>query len=535
MPASILVNRSPGETRVAILEEGVVCEVFVERDNELGLVGNIYKGRVTRVLPGMQAAFVDIGLNRAAFLYADDVRSPDDDRRRPKEEPEEEPEEQETESAEEREDIEDEDAEQDSAMIDEARAVARHSEIRERPSIADLLHEGQEITCQVSKDPLGTKGARITTYVSLPGRYVVYMPTTDHVGVSKRITDEAERKRLRELVETKREDDGGYIVRTEGAGIDGSRLEEDMEFLRSLWGDVEGRAENLPAPALLQADLDLSLRAARDLFTRDVEVLIADHEHELDRVKEFLGKFAPRLLDRVRLYDSPVPLFDHYSVEGELERALQRKVGMKSGASIVIDQAEALTAIDVNTGGFVGKQNLEATILRTNLEAVREVVTQLRLRNIGGIIVIDFIDMEAAESRERVYQAFCEELKRDRAKTHVLPISGLGVIEMTRKRVRESLGRRLTEACPYCEGRGRIRSRTTICHDIFREIARQPRGDGQVMVMANPEIAAMLAEDESDVLAEVEKKVGAPVVVEARSDFHQEAYRVYYRESSHSQ
>jgi ribonuclease G len=527
MSASILINRSFGETRVALLEEGVVSEVYVERDREQGLVGNIYKGRVTRVLPGMQAAFVDIGLSRAAFLYADDVRSPDRQSKLPPRGP------RDADGEEERHGIEDEKelSADEVSLIEKAKVDAQQQEVRvERPSIASLVREGQEILCQVSKDPLGTKGARITTYISVPGRYTVFMPTTDHVGVSKRITEETERKRLRELVEGMCDGTGGFIVRTEGAGLEADKLKEDMDFLRNLWADIEERSQRATAPALLQADLDLVLRATRDLFTREVESLTIDDPREHQRIKDFLDKFAPPLKERVELYDdATMSLFERHNVEGELERALERKVGMKSGASIVIDQAEALTAIDVNTGGFVGKQNLEATILRTNLEAVKEIVTQLRLRNIGGIIVIDFIDMESAESRERVYAAFLEELKRDRAKTHVLPISGLGVIEMTRKRVRESLGRRLTEACPYCEGRGRIRSRSTVCHEIFREVARQKDREGQVMILANPEVAAMLAEDEADTLAKVETHIGRPVVVEARSDYHHEAYRVLIR------
>ena len=522
MPATILISRTFGETRVALLEDASVSEVHVERDHDRGLVGNIYKGRVTRVLPGMQAAFVDIGLKRAAFLYADDIRPPDHKSRRPSP----------AEDADAgRHHVEDEKGATSEDLVEKAKVDVQAQEPeRERMAISDLVREGQEIVCQVSKDPLGTKGARITTYISVPGRYAVYMPTTDHIGISKRITEETERKRLRELVESLRvEGEGGFIVRTEGAGLESERLEEDIDFLRSLWADIDQRSKSQSAPSLLQQDLDLVLRATRDLFTREVERLIVDDEHEATRIREFLEKFSAPLKDRVEMHEGEVSLFEHHSVEGELERALQRKVGMKSGASIVIDQAEALTAIDINTGGFVGKQNLEATILRTNLEAVKEIVTQLRLRNIGGIIVIDFIDMESADARERVYQAFCEELKRDRAKTHVLPISGLGVIEMTRKRVRESLGRRLTDPCPYCEGRGRIRSGVTSCHEIFREISRQKSKQGQVMVAANPEIAAMLAEDQADLLSKVEAHIGRSVVVEARSDFHHEAYRVYLR------
>ena len=524
MEATILINRAFGETRVALLEDGAAAEFYVERDHDLGLVGNIYKGRVTRVLPGMQAAFVDVGLDRAAFLYVDDVLAPSSKSGL-------------------KTDVEDEHEEEergelssqqlaDSNTIDGVLPPAPDEPEGTRPSIAELIREGQEIVCQVSKDPLGTQGARVTTHVTLAGRYVVFMPTTHHIGISKRIVDETERKRLRTLVEEIRgEGSGGFIVRTEGSGIDGQKLREDMDFLRSLWSEVEERGSGMGAPSLLLPDLDLVLRASRDLFTREVQRLIVDDEHEAKRVKDFLVKFGPQLVERIEVFDGPVPLFDHYGVEGELERALQRKVALKSGASIVIDQAEALTAIDVNTGRFVGKQNLEATILRTNLEAVREIVTQLRLRNIGGIIVIDFIDMESPENRERVYQAFLEELKRDRAKTHVLPISDLGVIEMTRKRVRESLGRRLTEACPYCDGRGRIRSRITVCYDIFREVLRQARRHpgADLVVSANPEIAAILTEDKADSLSALEKRIGRGVIVEARSDFHQEAFRVQLR------
>jgi len=511
MEAMILINRAFGETRVALLEDGVASEVYVERDHDLGLVGNVYKGRVTRVLPGMQAAFVDIGLDRAAFLYVDDILAPAS--KAPKSV----------------EAVEDDD-ETDPTSADDEPA----EETQAKPSISELIREGQELVCQVSKDPLGSKGARVTTHVTLAGRYVVYMPSTGHIGISKRIVDEDERKRLRTAIEqvaSAKSIPGGFIVRTEGAGIDEAKLGEDVEFLRTLWTEVEARAAKTSAPALIQPDLDLVLRASRDLFTREIEKAIIDDPREAERVREFVRKYSPDLESRVVLFDGPVPLFDHYGVEGEIERALHRKVGMKSGASIVIDQAEALTAIDVNTGRFVGKQNLEATILRTNLEAVREVVTQLRLRNIGGIIVIDFIDMESPENRDRVYQAFVEEMKRDRAKTHILPISALGVIEMTRKRVRESLGRSLTEPCPYCEGRGRLRSRTTICHDIFREVLRQSRRHPgtDLVVRVNPELAAILTEDKADNLSELERTIGRTVVVEGRADFHQESFRVQLR------
>lgn len=512
MESWILINRAHGETRVALLEDGAIAEIYVERDHELGMVGNVYKGRVLRVLPGMQAAFVDIGLDKAAFLYVDDVYSGD----RPAREPE-----------------------ASRPTTDGDPEEREEAEVRppprERRSITQLIREGQEIICQVTKDPLGTKGARVSAYVSIPGRHVVYMPSMSHIGVSRRITDEVERRRLRAIVEgLRRPSEGGFIVRTVSTGLEPERLEEDMNLVRALWGEIRERADAVPAPALLQSDLDLVLRSTRDLFTRDVARCLVDNAVEAERIKNLLGKFAPHLIDRVEVFEGDAPLFDHFGIEAELERALSRKIGLKSGGSIVIDEAEALTAIDVNTGSFVGSRNLESTIVKTNLEAAREIVHQLRLRNLGGIIIIDLIDMEEAESRTKVYDTFMSELARDRAKTHVLPMSGLGLVEMTRKRVRPSLGKVLTEPCPYCEGRGRIRSKKTMCRDIFREIDRRSRrgATGAIVVSAMPEVAAMLTDDEYERLLELEAKLGRSIVVEARSDLHQEVYQVGVRGSS---
>lgn len=510
--STILINCGFGETRVAVLEEGVPAEIYIERRSEVGLVGNIYKGRVTRVLPGMEAAFLDIGLSRAAFLYVDDVWTPPEPEVR---------------------------AELEFGAADAGAAVAESSprprqtgnRREDRPSIAKLLSEGQEILVQVSKDPIGTKGARVTAHLTLAGRFAVFMPAHQHVGISKRITDEAERERLRTLVETLRRPTEGFIVRTEGQGVGSAELASDIDFLRALWLDIEKSAAGRPAPKLIQAELDIVLRAARDLFTREVRRFVVDDAHQAERIKELMQKYAPELAARVELHESAIGLFDHFGVETELERALQREVPLRSGGSIVIDQAEALTAIDINTGSFVGKQNLEATILRTNLEAAKAVVSQIRLRNIGGIIIIDFIDMESEENRALVYEVFCEELERDRAKSHPLPISPLGVLEMTRKRVRDSLGAVLTEPCPYCNGLGRLRSRLTVCHEIFRELTRQSRvaPSADLVVSAHPEVAAMLAEENAETLGSLEKSLGGVILIQARRDFHQERYEIHRR------
>ena len=402
----LLINADGPEKRVALIENNVLAELQVERVAERGIVGNIYKGRVVRVLPGMQAAFVDIGIGRAGFLYAADVvalGSPalDDD---------------------------DGEADQEGALA---------QRLRETPAIETLLREGQELLVQVSKEPIGTKGARITSYVSLPGRQLVLMPTVDHVGVSRRITSDVERERLRELVERIRPEKVGFIVRTVAEGQTEENLLADMEFLRKLWDDIDQRAAEARAPSLIYRDLDLSLRTVRDLFSTEIDRLVVDDPDELERIKEFVAKFVPHHQQAVELYDGREPLFDAYGIELEVDRSLDRKVWLKSGGYLVIDQTEALTSIDVNTGRFVGHRNLDDTILKTNLEAVKELVTQLRLRNIGGLIIIDFIDMEREPDRQQVWRALQHALKADRTRTNVLEISELGLVEMTRKRVRE--------------------------------------------------------------------------------------------------
>lgn len=498
MESELLVSRALGETRVALLEAGVTQEIYLERENERSVVGNIYRGRVTRVLPGMQAAFIEIGLARAAFLYVDDIVSPheEDDR-------------------EEGEDLDD----------DEVPPPPR-------PSIRELISEGQELTVQVTKAPMGSKGARVTTYVTIPGRAVVFMPTMERLGVSRKIVDEDERKRLKDTMEQYRlPEEGGFIARTACVGLSESEIARDMAFVRSLWDEVKGRSLTSSAPSLLQADLDLVLRATRDLFTEDVTRLLVDQEFEHRRVTDLLARFAPHLRERAEIFPGPGALFDVYGVEEAVEQALARRVPLDSGGSLVVDEAEALTAIDVNTGSFVGNQDLEATILKTNLEAAKEVAHQIRLRNLGGIIIIDFIDMQLPANRTLVHETFVEAVGRDRARTHVLPMTEFGLVELTRKRVRPSIGRTLTEPCPYCDGRGWVRSLRAVCQSILRSLsARAGTNVGRgLLVSAMPEVASQLTANFKSRLEELEQELGQPVVVEGRVELHQETFEVTVR------
>ena len=499
----LLINADGPARRVALVENDQLAEFYVEHSTEHGIVGNVYKGRVVRVLPGMQAAFVDIGVGRAAFLYVADVGGLNDQ----------------VSSlyfadSEER-------AEQDDLPRDEF--TAQPGPIQER------IREGQEILVQVAKDPIGTKGARITSFISLPGRHLVFMPTVDHVGISRRITGELERQRLRDIVDAIRPAGMGFIVRTVAEGQNQETLQADMDFLIKLWEDIVKRNESEGAPSMLYEDLDLSLRAVRDLFSSKVDRLIVDDRGEYLRLRQFVSKFAPRHQDLVEIYEGGDPMFDHYEIELELDRALERKVWLKSGGYLIIEQGEALTSIDVNTGRYVGRRSLEDTITKTNLEAVREVVHQLRLRNIGGIIIIDFIDMEQEANRDKVWRALQEALKSDRAKSNVLRISELGLVEMTRKRVRESLEQQLTQHCPYCEGKGNIKSIATISHDVLREIRRQgPRLPGErIIVCVHPEVADLLASAEAEYVLDLEHRFGKAIVVKARTEFHVEQFEIH--------
>jgi len=498
MSSEIIVNAGREETRVALLENSLVTEIFIDRKKDRGVAGNVYKARVMKVLPGMQAAFVDIGLEKSAFLYVGDVF--------------------------------DSTSEYTPMMDDEGLELEVEPKRKRSHAtqIEDLLQEGQEILVQVSKEPISTKGARVTTYVSIPGRYLVMMPGVNHIGVSRRIEKVEERKRLREIVSRIRKPNTGYIIRTASQGRSEDDFVADVEFLSRLWETIQKRMDKASAPALMHNELDLVFRVIRDVFTRDVDKMIIDAPEEYQRVKEFVDSYIPQLGRRVKPYDGDDPIFEHYGVEIEISRALGRRVWLKSGGYIILDQTEALTTIDVNTGRYVGKRSLEDTILKTNLEAVREIAYQLRLRNIGGILILDFIDMEREDNRRKVYAALQEALASDKAKTTISHISPIGLIEMTRKRIRESLGRTLCDTCPYCEGRGHIKSSRTICYEVFRELRRAftHAEEKKALVTVNSLVADMMYDEERQGVEELEKEFQKKIVIKADPNLHQEQYEV---------
>ncbi|MDO8426062.1 MAG: Rne/Rng family ribonuclease [Deltaproteobacteria bacterium] len=472
---------------MALVEQGRLVEFYAERAKDRGITGNIYKGRVVRVLPGMQSAFVEVGLQRTSFLHVSDIQEPFDE-------------------------IEEEEDEKEK----------RPADVR----IQDILKEGQEIMVQAAKEPIGTKGARVTSYISLPGRYLVFMPTYDKVAISRRISSEKERRRLREIVSSVRPQGTGFIIRTVCDGMGKDEIQADMEFLLKLWDSIRKKKEKTTTPAIIYEELDLTLRTIRDSFTSDIDRLVINSKEEYDRAVRFIEEFMPHLSGRVELYEGEEDIFDAHGVEIELAYALERKVWLRSGGHIVIDQMEALTAIDVNTGKYVGKRSSEDTIVKTNLEAVKEAVYQLRLRNIGGIIVIDFIDMAKASDREKVYNALKEALKADKARTNILKISELGIVEMTRKRTRESLIQSLCEPCPYCEGNGIVKAKDTIIMDLYRELSRElPARKKKVFLYVSTSIAEQLT-SEPAVIDDLEKRFGKKVIVKPVDRFHQERYEI---------
>ncbi len=511
MSTSLFVNALHQERRVALIEKSSLAELYIERPQGRSLVGNIYKGRVVRVLPGMDAAFVDIGLDKAGFIYITDVTKPSSPS-----------------------DLGNLVAEfgTDTDGIEEDLLNANQPTVEKQPRITDVLHHGEEIMVQVAKAPIGTKGARLTTHITLPGRLLVFLPTVDHIGVSRRIGSESERHRLKEIIENLKPPGTGFIIRTAAEGADEDVLSTDMNFLTRLWKDVRSRNETVGAPAQLYQDLDLIRRVTRDLFTAEVDQLIIDDPEEYQQLLDFVRTFMPALAPRVKFYSGPEPLFDTMGIEVEIERALDRKIWLKSGGYIIIDQTEALTAIDVNTGRYVGKHNLEDTITKINLEAVKEIVYQLRLRDIGGIIIIDFIDMERPTNRDKVYTALQDTLLADRARTNILKISDLGLVEMTRKRVRESLSRSMSECCPYCEGTGRIKSTTTVCYEILRAIEREARGrSGTVVVVANQEVSDQLVDEEQEALEGLEHRLQIQVRVDSSVSSHREQFEVRFEDT----
>jgi ribonuclease G len=498
LTCKMLIESDPHQTRIAVLEDDRLTEIFVERHRHRGLVGNVYKGRVTRVLPGMQAAFVDVGLERDAFLYVSDVAS----------------------------DVES----MDELEIDEPRSEepANH---HGAPSIDELLKAGQEIIVQVVKDPLPSKGARISTHVTLPGRYLVLLPTVKHFGVSRRIEDETERERLLGLLgqlPVNSSGNSGLIVRTVGENKGADEFESDLLYLSKLWEKIRQRAGKVSAPTLLHQDLDLALRVVRDLLRSDYSVLWVDGEETYERIVEFLDQVQPGLVSKVKLFRQQATLFEQFGIEEQIEAALKSKVWLKSGGYIVINPTEALVAIDVNTGRFVGQSNLEDTVLQTNLEAVQEIVRQIRLRDLGGIIVIDLIDMIEQEHREQVFTALEGELRKDRAKTKVLNISEFGLVEVTRKRSRANLERLLTQPCPYCGGRGRIKSVATICLNLRKELLhlRGRMGQSEILLRVNPEISRALQQEERAILTEVERSLGVHILLQSDPEMHHERFDV---------
>jgi ribonuclease G len=650
MSSVLVINAAGRETRVALVEQGHIAEFYLERKKDKGIVGNIYKGRVTRVLPGMQAAFVDIGLDKAAFLYVGDVLFDPEVTRHQFELTEGETDEDVPDVPEEGAD--DAAPEGNGAVLEASSAVTdvapsapvpealpsappplaqaapppatateapppaepsgsevvaaaiaeqvpppisgeavvaaavaeatapppptgsevivaavtgdlpppepveaqrtgaprdvrfkereqRRDRERERKKeapkkqarIEDLLKVGQEVLVQVSKDPIGTKGARITSHISIPGRHLVFMPTVEHVGISRRISNEKERRRLREIVDRLRPPGTGFIVRTVAENVPQDKLEADIRFLIEVWNETVRKSEKNHRPGLVHPDLDLILRATRDLFAHDIEKLVIDDREEFERVQRFVEAQDPSLKDRVVQHEGEEPIFDAYGIEDEIKRATARKVWLRSGGYLIIDQAEALTAIDVNSGRYVGKKNLEDTILKINTEAAREIVYQLRLRNIGGIIICDFIDMEKQQNRDKVFKALNEALGRDKAKTNVLRISELGLIEMTRKRVRESIGRVLHEDCGYCAGQGYVKTATTVAYEIFRELRRSAPAykDPTMVVQAQTEVANLLLGEEREELRHLMDRFNKTIQVKARPDFHREQYDIYAR------
>jgi ribonuclease G len=477
MGYELIANVEPWETRVALLEDGVLTEVFIERGEPIA--GNIYKGRVANVLPGMEAAFVDIGLERNAFLHVTDVRA-------------------------------------------QRLAGEELEEVLGRQPIHERLRVGQEILVQVTKEPMGTKGARVTTYLALPAHYLVLMPTVDYVGVSRRIENEAERRRLRQLAERIKPTKMGLIVRTAAEGVGERELRDDLRYLLQVWNRVMERAQAAKAPALIYQDLRLIRRVVRDLFTEQIDRFVIDSPEEYERLLDFLNSIAPHLKPRVQLYQEKEPIFHRFGIEQELERALRRKVWLKSGGYIVIDRTEALTVIDVNTGKYVGKTDLASTILQTNLEAVGEIVRQIRLRDLGGIILVDFIDMEDEKHQKKVLHALQQAVRRDRTKTHVIDLTSLGLVEMTRKRVYQDLDGTLRMPCPYCEGRGRVFSPETMAARVRRELKRLAyRSPAKVLaVEVHPQVEGLLRE--GPWINELERASGKTILIRGEEGLHLE-------------
>ena len=518
MTKEMIISSSAHETRVAILEEDQVAEIFIERERSRGVVGNVYKGRVSKVLPGMQSAFVDLGLERDGFLYVSDVVA----------------------TFEEFDRLETDDDAAPSPPGSAGQAPrgngGRRDRERERdkadPKIEELLKEGQEIIVQVAKEPLGTKGARLTSHATMPGRFLVFMPTVDHVGVSRKIDSREERARLRGIVREFREQTGftgGLIIRTAAANRPKEDIVSDLSYFHKVWTEIRHKAETSRAPAVVYQEQSLVAKLLRDLLTEEYSAIRIDNPLEYRRVLELIERIMPSLAGKVKLYEKEYPIFEEYGVQGEIDRALRSKVWLKSGGSIVINQTEALVAIDVNTGRYVGKKSagrLEDTILKTNLEAVKEIVRQIRLRDLGGIIVLDFIDMEEKKNRQKVFQAVEQELRKDRSPSKALQVSDFGLVIITRKRVKQSLERVLTEPCPYCAGSAVIKSSSTICYEILAEVKKISADlNGQSLILrVNPDIARALRDEERAVFKDLKQSLGRDIALRPDAQLHHEQF-----------
>lgn len=502
MASEILINVRPWETRVAYVENGLLADLVIERKSNPTIVGSVYRGRVLRVLPGMQAAFVDIGLDRAGFLYVRDILPHWDE-------------------------------DHDEPFAFDTDSAKAEVPAPDRPVIQDLLREGQHVLVQVAKDPIGTKGARLTMNLSLPGRFVVYMPTVSHVGISRKIESLEERERLKEVVTTINPQ-GGVIVRTAGEGAQEDELKTDIEYLDRVASEIQKAFEKKKGVGLLHQEPEVELRVLRDLLNKDVAAVWVDDIEIHKKLVKFVAQLAPKYKQNVIFHNERRPLFDKYELDMEISRSMERKIWLKSGGYIVIDEAEALVVIDVNTGRFVGKKDLDETILKTNLEAAKEIAHQLRIRNIGGIIIIDFIDMEKEPHREKVLQALGDEVKKDRARAQVVSMSSLGLVELTRKRTRPSLTKNLTEACTYCEGKGVVKRRGTVATEIFREMEREyfsyPGHVGPLEVRCHASVVDWIYEVADEMLAGLEGRIGRAVHFQVEPQFHVEQYEILERQ-----
>lgn len=530
MAKQLIINQTLNECRAALIENGEILDFLLERSHhhqpdhnrvDFPFVGDIYKGKVVRVLPGMQSAFVDIGYEKAAFLYVDDAYIPTIEEQR--------------DMAEKSKKSIEGSQRHGEVIPDELSTLSEAVNMRFRPdiSIESFIKEGDEILVQVAKEPISTKGPRVTRHITFAGRHIVFMPFIEHTGVSRRIESEQERERLREILETIRPDGTGVIARTVAEGQSYKTLKFDYNMLVKIWKDVSKKAEKLRAPSVVHQDLSFIQRVLRDITDEDVDEIILDSKENLKEAEKFVQKFLPTMKGKFKHYaQEDIPIFEKYAIDLEIERAIDNKVYLKSGGSLNIDQTEALVSIDVNTGKFIGRKTFEETILKTNLEAVKEIVYQLRLRNCGGIIIIDFIDMEKEENRQTVYNALVEALKKDRAKTNVLPISGLGLVEMTRKRTRDTLSRIMCEPCPYCEGTGRVKSTLTVCYELIRELNKilgKAKGN-KISIYAHPEVAAQLTSEDFDLIETLEEAHGKSIQIRSENNYHIEQYEIFPQE-----